>query len=104
MATKFPQIFSIILSLSLFLFLLFFHSFNSIYVFHHNTLTNTKVSAPSKFDFTPFLSHHHHNNHNHRHHRKHLPSKPKTAGEDVIDPLYGVEKRLVPTGPNPLHH
>lgn len=24
------------------------------------------------------------------------------AGE--IDPRYGVEKRLVPTGPNPLHH
>ncbi|KAJ0049677.1 hypothetical protein Pint_16403 [Pistacia integerrima] len=96
MATKFPQIFSIILSLSLFLFLLFFHSFNSIYVFHHNTLTNTKVSAPSKFDFNPFLSH--------QHHRKHLPSNPKTAGEDVIDPRYGVEKRLVPTGPNPLHH
>ncbi|KAF3784342.1 CLAVATA3/ESR protein [Nymphaea thermarum] len=23
---------------------------------------------------------------------------------DEIDPRYGVEKRLVPTGPNPLHH
>ncbi|KMZ56145.1 hypothetical protein ZOSMA_99G00760 [Zostera marina] len=27
----------------------------------------------------------------------------KTSGLE-IDPRYGVEKRLVPTGPNPLHH
>ncbi|KAF6987554.1 hypothetical protein CFC21_005187 [Triticum aestivum] len=61
--------------------------------------------------------HHHHHHHRggrhqrQRHHR--LPSKwnwqrlpPSAApgdGEEV-DPRYGVEKRLVPTGPNPLHH
>ncbi|CAN6445984.1 unnamed protein product [Victoria cruziana] len=28
--------------------------------------------------------------------------KDPAGGE--IDPRYGVEKRLVPTGPNPLHH
>lgn len=42
------------------------------------------------FDFTPFK----------RHHRKHVPVR----SEPVIDPIYGTEKRLVPTGPNPLHH
>eukprot|EP01018_Ginkgo_biloba_P025559 Gb_32525 [translate_table: standard] len=28
---------------------------------------------------------------------------PPSDGHE-IDPRYGVEKRLVPTGPNPLHH
>ncbi|KAK8692693.1 hypothetical protein V6N13_070300 [Hibiscus sabdariffa] len=50
--------------------------------------SNRKLLA-NKFDFTPFLHHHHH-------HLKH-------SGNE-IDPRYGVEKRLVPTGPNPLHH
>ncbi|EYU22622.1 hypothetical protein MIMGU_mgv1a020480mg, partial [Erythranthe guttata] len=45
-----------------------------------------------KFDFTPFL-----NRHRHR-------KRPPPSGREVVDPLYGVEKRLVPTGPNPLHH
>ncbi|ERN05435.1 hypothetical protein AMTR_s00007p00237640 [Amborella trichopoda] len=31
-----------------------------------------------------------------------LRPQPIEGGE--IDPRYGVEKRLVPTGPNPLHH
>jgi len=29
--------------------------------------------------------------------------KPDPDGSE-IDPRYGVEKRRVPTGPNPLHH
>ncbi|KAK1425608.1 hypothetical protein QVD17_20962 [Tagetes erecta] len=58
---------------------------------HHNPLTNRKTLA-SNFNFTPFLTHHHHHNN--------LPDQ----GGTQIDPRYGVEKRLVPTGPNPLHH
>ncbi|XP_052198550.1 CLAVATA3/ESR (CLE)-related protein 12 [Diospyros lotus] len=55
----------------------------------HPPPANRKVLENSKkFDFTPFLR---------NHSRKHPP-------ESEIDPLYGVEKRLVPTGPNPLHH
>lgn len=49
----------------------------------------------SKFDFTPFRKL------RHRHHHRRQPNMP--AGAE-IDPRYGVEKRLVPTGPNPLHH
>ncbi|KAH6834492.1 CLAVATA3/ESR-RELATED 13 [Perilla frutescens var. hirtella] len=50
-----------------------------------------KALASTKFDFTPFLV---------RHRRERLPP----GGRSQIDPRYGVEKRLVPTGPNPLHH
>ncbi|KAL7001257.1 hypothetical protein U1Q18_002409 [Sarracenia purpurea var. burkii] len=57
-----------------------------------------KVLA-SKFDFTPFLRHRHRN----REHSPDVHKQPEQAGTDV-DPRYGVEKRLVPTGPNPLHH
>ncbi|CAL9081890.1 unnamed protein product [Musa textilis] len=31
------------------------------------------------------------------------PPPPPPLGEE-IDPRYGVQKRLVPTGPNPLHN
>ncbi|KAM3406367.1 hypothetical protein ACQJBY_000445 [Aegilops geniculata] len=59
--------------------------------------------------------HHHHHRGGHHHRQRHhrLPSKwnwqrvpPSAAPGDgeEIDPRYGVEKRLVPTGPNPLHH
>ncbi|EOA35915.1 hypothetical protein CARUB_v10021173mg [Capsella rubella] len=51
--------------------------------------------AMKKFDFTPFLQDLHRSNH----HRKVSP-----PGGSEIDPRYGVEKRLVPSGPNPLHH
>ncbi|RDY06407.1 CLAVATA3/ESR (CLE)-related protein 13, partial [Mucuna pruriens] len=54
------------------------------------------------FNITQFLHHHNHRSHRHHHqqhrHRSHMPS------ETEIDPRYGAEKRLVPTGPNPLHH
>lgn len=67
----------------------------------HHALLHRKALASSKFDFTPFLK-------NHRHRRKHHASgnfqpSGKPGGKD-IDPRYGEEKRLVPTGPNPLHH
>ncbi|KAI8527536.1 hypothetical protein RHMOL_Rhmol12G0083000 [Rhododendron molle] len=41
--------------------------------------------------------------------RRHLPPPPISPPPppsplDEIDPRYGVEKRLVPSGPNPLHN
>ncbi|CAA0833058.1 CLAVATA3/ESR (CLE)-related protein 13 [Striga hermonthica] len=36
--------------------------------------------------------------------RRHLHRRPPPAGGCEIDPRYGVEKRLVPSGPNPLHN
>ncbi|GMI75383.1 CLAVATA3/ESR-RELATED 13 [Hibiscus trionum] len=50
----------------------------------------TRKVGATEFDFTPFR----------KHHRQHSP----LPGDNEIDPRYGVEKRLVPTGPNPLHH
>ncbi|RLN28121.1 protein FON2 SPARE1-like [Panicum miliaceum] len=58
--------------------------------------------------------HHHHHHHRHQHHRhehhhvhrwnRHgIPPSAVGQGKE-IDQRYGVEKRLVPTGPNPLHH
>lgn len=39
------------------------------------------------------------------HHQHHSPPPPPPLGHDqIVDPRYGVEKRLVPTGPNPLHN
>ncbi|KAE9589857.1 hypothetical protein Lalb_Chr21g0313371 [Lupinus albus] len=64
----------------------------------HQSLVSRKVLA-SKFDFSPFLKHHHDDD-------KHQPSvavQHNPSGLE-IDPRYGVEKRRVPTGPNPLHH
>ncbi|KAJ0989235.1 hypothetical protein J5N97_007591 [Dioscorea zingiberensis] len=49
--------------------------------------------------------HHHHHHHHHLHHQldhQHQPLNEDDGNE--IDPRFGVEKRLVPTGPNPLHH
>ncbi|KAG2707027.1 hypothetical protein I3843_05G117000 [Carya illinoinensis] len=37
------------------------------------------------------------------HHYRHL-TPPPPLQTDEIDPRYGVEKRLVPSGPNPLHN
>ncbi|KAJ0818572.1 hypothetical protein HanPI659440_Chr00c01g0704041 [Helianthus annuus] len=51
-----------------------------------------RVSPYTQFDFTPFVHDHQHHHHQH----------PAQGSE--IDPRYGVEMRLVPTGPNPLHH
>ncbi|XP_010416226.1 PREDICTED: CLAVATA3/ESR (CLE)-related protein 13-like [Camelina sativa] len=55
----------------------------------------TRALATKEFDFTPFLKDLQRSNH----HRKVSP-----PGGSEIDPRYGVEKRLVPSGPNPLHH
>ncbi|KAI3785624.1 hypothetical protein L1987_44748 [Smallanthus sonchifolius] len=56
-------------------------------------LRDKNLASPStEFDFTPFIHGHQHQHHQH----------PARGLE--IDPRYGVEMRLVPTGPNPLHH
>ncbi|KAM3269452.1 hypothetical protein P3S67_030334 [Capsicum chacoense] len=62
---------------------------------HHHGHRKTLIS--SNFDFTPFVKNVHHDHHHHNH------DQPELAGGE-IDQRYGVEKRLVPTGPNPLHH
>ncbi|XAR65381.1 hypothetical protein NMG60_11009492 [Bertholletia excelsa] len=105
MATKTSYVAFLMIILWLSLFALLVHEF--VHVPKSKIHRGGRASTPSlpslhpqisrqvKFDFTPFLKHHRHN-----HHRKH-PLKP-AVGE--IDPLYGHEKRLVPTGPNPLHH
>ncbi|KAJ0963477.1 hypothetical protein J5N97_028599 [Dioscorea zingiberensis] len=62
-------------------------------------------------------NHHHHGRHRHRHgtgnspsshlqlHQVHLHPPPQPPPFKVeIDPRYGVDKRLVPSGPNPLHN
>ncbi|KZV34688.1 hypothetical protein F511_00590 [Dorcoceras hygrometricum] len=36
--------------------------------------------------------------------RRFFIQPPTQIGGDEIDPRYGVEKRLVPGGPNPLHN
>jgi hypothetical protein len=98
MALRLSHLFSIILWLSL--FLLFFHgwfSFNTNNTSIH-TLSNRKALS-SKIDFTAFLRHRQQKHHRH----SHVPVQPGPVGTE-IDPRYGVEKRLVPTGPNPLHH
>ncbi|CAF2199394.1 CLAVATA3/ESR (CLE)-related protein 13 [Brassica rapa] len=48
----------------------------------------------SKFDFTPFMKDLRRKDH----------QDVSRLGGSEIDPRYGVEKRLVPSGPNPLHH
>ena len=67
---------------------------------------NRKVLA-RKFDFTPFQKqqndHHYRNQDHHHHDRKKQVQEDKDHGRE-IDPRYGVEKRKVPSGPNPLHH
>ncbi|CAM0954636.1 unnamed protein product [Alopecurus aequalis] len=47
---------------------------------------------------------HRHGRHHHQH-RVAMPQPPPGRDDgDEIDPRYGVSKRRVPTGPNPLHN
>ncbi|KAL2324868.1 hypothetical protein Fmac_023926 [Flemingia macrophylla] len=110
MASRISQALHILLCLSL-LFLLFHEFYNlknskinnkqiTQAISHyslpsHHPFVSRKFVA-SKFDFSPFFKHH--RKHQHGVSAKHDPS------DTDIDPRYGVEKRRVPTGPNPLHH
>ncbi|KAK4767944.1 hypothetical protein SAY87_003085 [Trapa incisa] len=53
-----------------------------------NSMIHRKVLS-AEFDFTPFL-------------HRHMPEPDPSSKE--VDPIYGEEKRPVPSGPNPLHH
>ncbi|XP_031120431.1 CLAVATA3/ESR (CLE)-related protein 12 [Ipomoea triloba] len=95
--TKNPISFIAIILCSLFFFFLLFHGFSD---HHHHPralrISSRRVIMGVGFDFQSFLQH--------RGHRKHLASAAPESDDDEIDPRYGVEKRLVPSGPNPLHH
>jgi hypothetical protein len=54
--------------------------------------------------FLRAVARHRHGRHHHQH-RAPVPQPPpgRDDGEE-IDPRYGVSKRRVPTGPNPLHN
>ncbi|TKY54944.1 CLAVATA3/ESR (CLE)-related protein 13 [Spatholobus suberectus] len=108
---RFQHVLSFILWL--FLFFVLFHGWfgfksnndNAVISNNHqlqlSVSRNRKILAAGRgFDFTPFLHHHRRHHHRRHHHRSHKPEPKATE----IDPRYGVEKRLVPTGPNPLHH
>lgn len=97
MALKIPHFLLPVIWLSLF-WLLFLQGWCNVvsknnYSDHlsvsRRNLVSRKVLA-GKFDFSVFRRHH-------------VPLQPRPS-ETRIDPLYGVEKRLVPSGPNPLHH
>ncbi|KAJ8772221.1 hypothetical protein K2173_027398 [Erythroxylum novogranatense] len=111
MKTSMP-FFTALLRLSLCLLLFQFwrcNFFSSVNTIHYNTTPSTSASdqllrnrkmLATKFDFKPFLrSQHQH----HRRHHRHIPLHREPVGGD-IDKRYGDSKRLVPTGPNPLHH
>ncbi|KAL7608735.1 CLAVATA3/ESR (CLE)-related protein 12 [Lactuca sativa] len=87
------------LSLLIFIYYEFFTTTTTISeAMQRHPSTNRKMLSASKFDFTPFLNHHLH------HHYYHSGLEFGGIISDVTDPRYGVEKRLVPSGPNPLHH
>ncbi|KAF7850258.1 hypothetical protein BT93_L5670 [Corymbia citriodora subsp. variegata] len=97
-----PHIHKAVLCLSLLSLFLFFHGWRNLSSQPKNQLSwSNRRALASKYDFTPFLHHsqrqRHHHHHIH-HQRGHVPVVPGPP-----DP-YGAEKRLVPTGPNPLHH
>ncbi|CAN6333012.1 unnamed protein product [Urochloa humidicola] len=78
------------------------------------------LAAATSFDAGAYDSsstdhhHHHHHHHHHQHHHQHhhvhhrwnrQGNPPAAVGNgEELDPRYGVQKRMVPTGPNPLHH
>ncbi|CAN0876521.1 CLAVATA3/ESR (CLE)-related protein 12 [Linum grandiflorum] len=66
---------------------------------------NYRKVLSTKFDFTRFLKPSPPRGGHHHHHRDHkgLADHGDQQGNE-IDPRYGVDKRLVPSGPNPLHH
>ncbi|MCE3049387.1 hypothetical protein HAX54_044736 [Datura stramonium] len=114
MVLKVHHILYTILCLSL--CFLFFHEFyhfiffktNNRNINHFSTsklpLLAQRKALATNFDFTPFVKNIHRH---HKHNRKKSPvdtaEQPEPSGSE-IDPRYGIEKRLVPSGPNPLHH
>ncbi|GAV77483.1 hypothetical protein CFOL_v3_20954 [Cephalotus follicularis] len=107
MALKKLHTIFIILWLSLSLLLLVFHvvnNFKSNITFTYSSLSNhhliNRKVFISKLDFTPIQNH---PQQQHKKRSRDMQVQPAPSGNQ-IDLRYGVEKRLVPTGPNPLHH
>ncbi|OAY59294.1 hypothetical protein MANES_01G021100v8 [Manihot esculenta] len=105
---KIPPSLSLFISTILFFFFFFFFFFfcgcssffsniNHVSIFLQPLRSNRRLLS-DKFDFTPFL------NNSHRLHHWHLPVQPQPAAGTDFDPRYDAQNRLVPTGPNPLHH
>ncbi|OMP06840.1 hypothetical protein COLO4_07860 [Corchorus olitorius] len=107
MAWKVSHLLFSFLWLSLLLLLLHeFHNFKFKINSKQATPLITRKVVTTKFDFTPFQKHHHQHKQD-KHYYNYSPQTKKHSdpGDDTeIDPRYGVQKRLVPTGPNPLHH
>ncbi|KAL1325987.1 hypothetical protein HN51_036029 [Arachis hypogaea] len=107
MIIRFQHVLTFILWISLLLMIVFFlgwFGFNSnnngdTFFITNSAHSRKMLATTTRFNFSPFLHHqrHHRHRHHHHHHRSHMT-------EAEIDPRYGVDKRLVPTGPNPLHH
>ncbi|PKU85961.1 CLAVATA3/ESR (CLE)-related protein 13 [Dendrobium catenatum] len=89
----------------------------------HSHLQQQKANIPPTSIYRKLLdaidsSHHHHPRRHHSHQSHHQghnkppltvtfepnPTASHVDDDSEIDPRYGVEKRFVPCGPNPLHH
>nr|XP_027191052.1 CLAVATA3/ESR (CLE)-related protein 9-like [Cicer arietinum] len=83
------------LSLLLLLFLFFLSSATSSRNFHHHHCNSFSKRTPRSLCFNLQRTFHKNN--------MHIPVPQQGNGVEV-DPRYGVDKRLVPSGPNPLHN
>ncbi|XP_052179868.1 CLAVATA3/ESR (CLE)-related protein 13 [Diospyros lotus] len=95
MALKLSHSLAIMLSLSLLLSAIFtvFNTARFSVPDRHIPMLHSRRALATKFDFKPFMRW-----------RRHRRQDPAPAAGSEFDPRYGDEKRLVPTGPNPLHH
>ncbi|CAL9043110.1 unnamed protein product [Musa banksii] len=91
------------LLLCLAILLLLLRGPSSLQSSHANTSSIPRKMLLAKLDVAA-TSHARHHHHHHRHNQSQKTSLVDPSGGDEIDPRFGVEKRLVPTGPNPLHH
>ncbi|KAL5726068.1 hypothetical protein ACHQM5_009139 [Ranunculus cassubicifolius] len=98
MALRVSYLLGLTLWLSLLLFIVHEAKSHSPSLLQHNR----KLLATT-FDFSAFQKHHHRHHHHSNRDTSNSVFQPEPDGSE-IDPRYGVEKRLVPSGPNPLHH
>ncbi|KAK1425759.1 hypothetical protein QVD17_21117 [Tagetes erecta] len=66
---------------------------------HHCTTTTTTISSPKPPPPPPCFQ-----SQTQTLHLRPLPPQHPQPPSEEIDPRYGVAKRLVPSGPNPLHN
>ncbi|CAN8321023.1 unnamed protein product [Cochlearia groenlandica] len=79
----------------LFVFLLVSFAFTTSYKRKYTIGLGNKRTLASSFDFTPFLKN-----------KDHIKSQRRSQKPDKeeMGSWYNVEERIVPSGPNPLHH